>query len=123
MAKNTRASVIVNQSRTTKRSSTRSFVSDIGGSSSRTDTTFTAAMNLLNLVQNLIIVSTLCVMHSFVNSLVSDRWVTGWINDSRATNRGSRIGSQLLRVLYRILGPSKPNHLDNPPILDIRAAL
>ena len=80
-------------------------------------------MNLLNLVQNLIIVSTLCVMHSFANSLVSDRWVTGWINDSRATNRGSRIGPQLLRVLYRILGPSKPNHLDNPPILDIRAAL
>jgi hypothetical protein len=82
-----------------------------GPLSSLNDTTFTAAMNLLNLVQNLIIVSTLCVMHSFVNSLVSDRWVTGWINDSGATNRGWPIGSQLLRILYRILGSSKPNHL------------
>jgi hypothetical protein len=43
-------------------------------------------MNLLNLVQNLIIVSALCVMHSFINSLISDRWVTRWIYDSRAAN-------------------------------------
>jgi hypothetical protein len=68
-------------------------------------------MNLLNLVQNLIIVSTLCVMHSFVNSPVSDCWVTGWIHDSRAANREQSIGSQLLRVLYRILCSSKPSYL------------
>jgi hypothetical protein len=42
-------------------------------------------MNLLNLVQNLIIVSTASVGRAFVNSLVSDRRVTGRIYDSRAT--------------------------------------
>ncbi len=69
----------------------------------------TAAMNLLNLVQNLIIVRTICVVHSFVNCLVSDRWVTRWIYDSRTTNCESPAAFQLFRVLCHILGSSKPN--------------
>ncbi len=67
-------------------------------------------MNLLNLVQNLIIVSAMCFIHSFINRLFSDRWVTRWIHDSRAANCESPVGCQLLRVLCCILGSSKPNH-------------
>lgn len=67
----------------------------------------TAAMNLLNLVQNLIIVSELRVMRSFINSLVSVRWVTRWMYDSCTANCGSQVGCKLLRVLCHILGSSK----------------
>ena len=68
-------------------------------------------MNLLNLVQNLIIVSTLFATNSFVNSPFSDGWITCWIHDSRTPNREQPIGSQLFRVLYRLLSSSKPSHL------------
>lgn len=68
-------------------------------------------MSLLNLVQNFIMVSALCVMHLFVNCLVSDGWVTGWVHDGRATNCEQPNRCQLLRILYRILGSSKPNYL------------
>ena len=43
-------------------------------------------MNLLNLVQNLIIVSTPRLMHSSINSVVSDRRIARWMHDSRAAN-------------------------------------
>ena len=124
MVKNMRAIVIANRSKITKRSNTGSSVSQLRGPPLVALTRYiTAAMNMLNLVQNLIIVSALCVMHSFVNSLVSDSWVAGRVDDSRAPNREQPIGVQLLRILYRILGSSKPNCLGQITIFDNRAAL
>ncbi len=71
-----------------------------------------ASMNILNLVQNLLIVSMPCARHAVLNDiLLSDCRVTGRMHDSCATSREWPTGSQSFRALCRILGSSKPNHL------------
>ena len=51
------------------------------------------------------------VVRSFNDTLISDRRVTGRINDSRATSCERPAGSQSICALYHILGTSKPTRM------------
>ena len=75
-------------------------------------------MNVLNLVQNLLMVSDPSSGGPLVfQTVCSGRRVTGWGHDSRAPSRRWRAESQSLRALYCMAGSSKPNCLGSFDIL------